>query len=400
MALLHLTEPQRGRAGWPILALGFRPFFLLAALFAVMAIPLWLLIYQGYLEPVSYLPPTIWHGHEMVFGFVVAVIAGFLLTAASNWTGRRTATGFGLAALAALWIAGRVALAAGNWLPPWVAIALDVAFLHTLAVILAIPLLATGNRRNAVFPVLLVLLGVINLSIHASGIGAIDWDPSRSLRVAIDVVLLMIGVLGGRVIPSFTKNALPQAGVNPCAKASVLALVSLAALAVTDIATDRPAVTGSIALIAGLVNALRMRGWGSLATWRTPILWILHVGYAWLAIGLLLRGVGELTDVIPLDAGIHALTLGAIGSMILGMMSRVALGHTGRSIKAAPVTIAAYGLVNAAALLRVLAAITFDDTLRPASLLCSGVLWSLAFLCFTIVYLPILTRPRADGRPG
>jgi uncharacterized protein involved in response to NO len=400
MSFIHLVEPQRAHGPWPILALGFRPFFLLAALIAAAAVPLWLLIYQGILKPVSHLPPTIWHGHEMVFGFAVAVIAGFLLTAASNWTGRRTATGLGLGALTLLWIAGRAAILVGEGLPSWLVIGIDVAFLPIVAVVLAVPLLAAGNRRNVAFPVLLAILGLINLSIHLGGIGAIDWHPSRGLRVAIDLVLLMIGVLGGRVIPSFTKNAIPQARVNPCPKASVLALLSLAAMGVAEVATANPTVTGSVALAAGMINALRMRGWGSAATLRTPILWILHAGYGWLAIGLILRGLAELTDVIPLDAGIHALTLGAIGSMIIGMMSRVALGHTGRSIAPGPLTIAAYWLVNAAALLRVVFALTRDDTLRTVSMMGSGALWSLAFVLFIIVYWPILSRPRADGRAG
>jgi uncharacterized protein involved in response to NO len=400
MSFIHLTEPQRAHGHWPILALGFRPFFLLAAIFAAAAIPLWLLIYQGLLDPVSYLPPTIWHGHEMIFGFAIAVIAGFLLTAAANWTGRRTASGPALAALAALWIAGRVAIVAGDGMPAWLVVAIDVAFLPILAVALAVPILVAGNRRNIIFPVVLLVLGLLNLSIHLGATGAIDWDAGRGLRIAIDLILLMIGVLGGRVIPSFTKNALPQAKVNPCPKASVLALVSLAALAICEVATANPVATGACALLAGIMNALRMRGWGSFATLRHPILWILHAGYGWIAAGLILRGVADLFDITPLDAGIHALTLGAIGSMIIGMMSRVALGHTGRAIIPARLTVAAYWLVNAAALLRVAFSLTWNDELRLVSLMGSGALWSLAFLLFTIVYLPILGRPRADGRPG
>jgi uncharacterized protein involved in response to NO len=400
MSFMHLVEPQRRARHWPILALGFRPFFLLAAIFATAAIPLWMLIYQGALDPVSYLPPTIWHAHEMIFGFAIAVIAGFLLTAASNWTGRRTASGLGLAALVCLWIAGRVLIVAGGDLPSWIIVGIDVAFLPVLAVTLAVPILAAGNRRNIIFPIVLLVLGAINLSIHLGAAGVIDWDPARGLRVAIDLILLMIGVLGGRVIPSFTQNALPQARVKPCPKAGALALVSLAALAISDAATGNPQVTGTIALAAGLINALRMRGWGSLSTGRHPILWILHVGYGWMAIGLVLRGTADRFAVIPADAGIHALTLGAIGSMIIGMMSRVALGHTGRSISPASLTVGAYWLVNAAALLRVPFAAMSDDRLRLAMLIGSGALWSPAFLLLTIVYLPILSRPRADGRPG
>jgi uncharacterized protein involved in response to NO len=335
----------------------------------------------------------------MVFGFAAAAIAGFLLTAATNWTGRRTATGAGLGALAALWVAGRVALILPG-VPAWLAIGVDAAFLPILAVVLAIPLLATGNRRNVVFPIVLAVLGLINLALHLGATGAMDWDPSRGVRIAIDLILLMIGVLGGRVIPSFTKNALPQAKVNPCPKASVLALIGIAAVAIAEMASDDPTITGSVALAAGIINVLRMRGWGTFATLGTPILWILHAGYAWLAAGFILRGVAELTGVIPLDAGIHALTLGAVGSMIIGMMSRVALGHTGRSISPAPLTVAAYFLVNAAALLRVAFALVPSDSLRSSALMGSGALWSVAFLFFVIVYLPILSRSRADGRPG
>ena len=400
MSFIHLVEPQCTPGLWAILALGFRPFFLLAALFAATAAPTWILIYQGLLDPVSYLAPTVWHAHEMIFGFAIAVVAGFLLTAASNWTGRRTAAGPGLAALAALWIAGRLAMVAGAGLPAWLVAGVDVAFLPILAVVLARPILAAGNRRNVIFPIVLLVLGAVNLSIHLGSLSAIAWDPSSGLRVAIDLILLMIGVLGGRVIPSFTKNALPQARVSPCPKASMLALASLAALAIADAASGTSGVTGALALLAGAMNALRMRGWGTLSTGRHPILWILHVGYGWMAAGLLLRGVADLSGVIPMDASMHALTLGAIGCMILGMMSRVALGHTGRAISPARLTIVAYWLVNAAALLRVLFAIIPDDMIRLAALSASGCLWSLAFLCFFIVYLPILSRPRADGRPG
>jgi uncharacterized protein involved in response to NO len=400
MAFIHIVEPDSSKASWPVLALSFRTFFLLAAIYAVAAVPLWLLVYQGLLTPASYLPPNVWHGHEMVFGFVVAVIAGFLLTATSNWTGRRTASGVWLAGLAALWVLGRVVTFAGAALPGSMVAGIDVAFLPVLAVALAVPILAAGNRRNAIFPVVLLVLGAINLFIHLGAMGVVDWDPLTGLRVAIDLILLMIGVLGGRVIPSFTKNALPAARVNPCTKASVLSLMSLAVLAVADAVDVSPEFVGTAALAAGILNALRMRGWGSLATIRHPILWILHAGYAWMAAGLVLRGVGALTNLVPADAGIHALTVGAIGSMIIGMMSRVALGHTGRSMKPARLTVLAYWLVSGAALLRVLFSALSDESWRMVALMGSGTLWSVAFLLFTMVYLPILCRPRIDGRAG
>lgn len=398
MSFIHLVEPQPKAGRFPLFALGFRPFFLLAALFAAAAVPLWLMVYRGILDPVSHLPPTVWHGHEMVFGFAAAVIAGFLLTAASNWTGRKTATGWGLAGLAGLWLAGRLAIFCGATLPAGLAIAVDVAFLPILALTLAVPILRAGNRRNMIFPAILLVLSAVNLSIHLGGLGTLDWDPSRGLKVAIDLVLLMIGVLGGRVIPSFTKNAVPSAKVNPCPKAMILALIALAAMVLGDLATDNPTVTGSIALVAGIVNLVRMRGWGSFATARHPILWILHVAYVWIGIGLTLRGLAELFDLVPVDAGMHALTIGAVGCMVIGMMSRVALGHTGRSIIPAPMTIAAYWLLNAAAIARIAAPLS--DSWRLEILEGSGALWSLAFLLFFIVYLPILGRPRVDGKAG
>ncbi|HEU4826400.1 MAG TPA: NnrS family protein [Dongiaceae bacterium] len=400
MSFVHLVEPRRSTGRFPIFALGFRPFFLLAGLFAAFSVPLWLLVFHGLIDPASYLPPTIWHGHEMVFGFAAAVIAGFLLTAAANWTGQTTASGPGLAALATLWLAGRVVMSSGADLAPWIVVVIDTAFLPVLALGLALVLLRAGNRRNLIFPVVLLALGGVNLSIHLSSLGVIAWDPSRGLKVAVDLILVMIGVLGGRVIPSFTKNALPQAKIQLGSKASPLALAALVALALSDIATSDPMITGAIALAAGIINGLRMKGWGSFATAGHPILWILHVGYGWLAVGLVLRGLADLFAIVPPDAGTHALTVGAIGAMTLGMMSRVALGHTGRSIVPARATVAAYWLVNAAALVRVLAPIVLGGALFQSGIVFAGALWSLAFLLFSIVYLPILVRPRADGRPG
>lgn len=400
MSFLQLAEPQRPNGRLVVLALGFRPFFLLAALLAVAAVPVWLLFYTGVLSPATDLPPNIWHGHEMIFGFAVAVVAGFLLTAVQNWTGWPTASGAGLAALVALWLAGRIAAFGGTGLPVWVAAAIDIAFLPALAITLAVPLLRTDNRRNIAFPIILLALAAINATIHLSSAGWLDWDASRGLRLALDLILLMIGVLGGRVIPMFTKNAVPQAKVQPCPKASILALVSLALMAAADLFTDNATVTGAVALAAGIVNLLRMRGWGSLATLRKPILWILHVGYGWLALGLILRGLGGLTDLVPPDAGMHALTVGAVGSMVLGMMSRVALGHTARAIDPARLTVAAYWLLNIAAIVRVAAPMLLDAGWYMPALVVSGVLWSLSFLLFLVVYLPILARPRLDGRPG
>ncbi len=379
-------------------ALGFRPFFLLAALFAAISVPVWILVYQGFIEPNPGLPPGLWHAHEMVFGFVVAVISGFLLTAASNWAGQPTARGWGLAALVGLWLAGRASVFCGL-ASQGLAAAIDISFLPVLAIAIAVPLLRARNRNGVIFPLLLLVLAAINTVIHLSALGLLSWDAQRATLVAIDVIVLMIAVLGGRVIPSFTANALPKASVKPCRIASALALASILALALADAGASSAGLQGAIALLAGLFNALRMRGWGGTTTLRTPILWILHLGYGWLAAGLILRGLAGLLGLVADDAGIHALTLGAIGSMVLGMMSRVSLGHTGRPIHAAKLTIAAYALVNLAAITRVFFPMA-SHALAPTFLIVSATLWSLGFSAFLIVYLPILVRSRVDGRPG
>ena len=398
MSFAQLAEPTRSRCRVPVFALGFRPFFLLAALFAAISVPVWVLVYQGLIEPNPGLPPGLWHAHEMIFGFVVAVIAGFLLTAASNWAGQPTARGWSLAALVGLWLAGRASVFCG-FASQTLAAAIDISFLPILAITIAVPLLRVRNRNGVIFPLLLLALSAINTVIHLSALGLPSWDAQRATLVAIDVILLMIAVLGGRVIPSFTANALPRASVKPCPKASALALASILALALADAAASSTGLQGAIALVAGILNALRMRGWGSTATLRTPILWILHLGYGWLATGLILRGLSGLFGLVANDAGLHAIALGAIGSMILGMMSRVSLGHTGRPIHAAKLTIAAYVLVNLAAITRVIFPMA-SQAFAPAFLIASATLWSLGFSAFLIVYLPILMRSRVDGRPG
>ena len=387
-----------GRTGFALLALGFRPFFLLAGLAAAASVPLWLLAMQGAVSVSSHLAPALWHGHEMVFGFGLAVVAGFLLTATANWTGRRTPAGTGLAALAVLWLAGRILLSAGETVPTWLVVAVDATFAPTLALVLLWPILGTRNHRNLIFPVILLVMGAVNLAFHAAALGLMPLDPSQILRAAVDLIVLMIVIIGGRVIPLFTRNVLPDAGVRTTLPdAPVIGAAALFVAA--DLVLGSGPVVGVAALAAALANGVRMIGWRGFAARHMPILWILHAGYAWVVVAFALRALAELTGWVPADAALHAFTVGAIGTMTLGMMSRVTLGHTGRRIVAAPPTVVAYALVLAAAFLRVLAPMASGEGYLGL-LMFSGMLWTAAFLIFAAVYAPILARPRADGRPG
>jgi uncharacterized protein involved in response to NO len=393
------TEPRRDGFPATALAIGFRPFFLLAGVSAAVTLPLWLLIQRGSLETASPLGPVLWHGHEMLFGFAAAVIAGFVLTAVPNWTGHPTPRGFGLALLAGLWLLARVLLFIGGAIPAWLALVVDVAFLPALAVAIARPLIRARNRRNMAFPALLVLLALLNLALHLAAMGAIAFDPSRILRATIGIIVVIMVVVGGRIIPAFTRNALPEAGVRPIAGTDLPAIASAALYAVAVLFFDDGWPLAVLAAAAGLANLVRLAGWGGLATGRVPLLWILHLGYLWIVLGFALSALAALDAGIAPGAALHAFTAGAIGSLTLGMMTRVSLGHTGRQLVAAPATVLAYAALQAGALLRVVAAFA-DPADYEAWLAVSGLLWSAAFLLFVIVHAPILLGPRADGRPG
>jgi uncharacterized protein involved in response to NO len=396
-----MTEPSETRtAPGPVLfAFGFRPFFLLAGIAAALLLPLWLLVQRGSLETASPLGPILWHGHEMLFGFAAAVIAGFVLTAVPNWTGHPTPRGPALALLCALWILGRILLFFGEPVPAWLGIAIDVAFLPALAAAIAPALIRARNRRNIAFPVLLLLLGLLNLAIHLATAGAIDFDPSRALRATVGIVVLMMVVIGGRVIPAFTRNALPQAGVRAIPGADPAAIAATALFAIAALLLDEGWLLAAFAAAAALANFVRMTGWAGVAARGAPILWILHLGYLWIVAGFALAAAAALAPGPMTGAALHAFTAGAIGSLTLGMMTRVSLGHTGRELVVKPSIVVAYLAVELGALLRVLTAF-MDPADYEIWLAASGLLWSAAFLLFLVVYAPILVAPRPDGRPG
>lgn len=381
------------------LSYGFRPFFALAAAWAVLALAAVLGALALGAWPGEGIALGRWHGHEMLFGFVAAAIAGFLLTAVPTWTGTRALGGWPLVALAALWTAGRVVM--WPWLPlhdtPWVL--LDAAFFPSLAIGVGIALVRARNYRNFQFMLLLALLTAADLAFLAGRLGWTAVPPFDPIRFAANLVMLMIAIVGGRILPLFTRNALLQRGVKvDIGRASWLDRTSIAALvaviAVDIVRQDTP-IAGWVSAVAALLLLARMSRWHGHRTLGIPIVWILHVGYVWIAVALALKAAWLLVPAPWAANWLHALTAGAFGTMILGVMTRVALGHTGRALAVGAPIVAAYWLVIVGAALRVLgpAALPAHYVLSMSAALST---WVAAFAIFLVVYLPILIAPRPD----
>jgi len=374
-------------------ATGFRPFFLLGAAWACFAVPFWLLVLVGSARLAGPLRGQAWHAHETIHGFTAAILAGFLLTAVRNWTGRETLSGPPLAGLALLWLAGRVALLA---VPGWAGSLVDLAFLPAVAVAILRPLIAVGAWRNLVFPVLLLILWLANLATHLDAHGAWPGIGLQAGRFAVYVVAVIVLVVTGRIVPMFTRNSVGGA------VASSRGFDALAIGAVAGVAVGQLLPMGNFEPLLSGVGALAVVGrslqWGGERTLRTPLLWVLHVGHGFLAVGLAL---GAALPWLPAgrSPALHGITVGAIGMLTLGMMARVALGHTGRPLVVGPVMTAAFGGVGLAALVRV-----FGPLLIPAhatiALWVSALLWSAAFGGYVLAYARILWSPRPDGKSG
>jgi uncharacterized protein involved in response to NO len=377
-----------------VLALGFRLFYLLAGAYAAISIAVWSAQFSGWLPSPPLVQGPLWHAHEMLFGYTFAVITGFLFTAVKNWAQRPTPTGLPLAALGALWVAGRV-LSFTPW-RAWSALT-DAVFALGVAIGIARPLVASANRRNYFFIALVLVIGAANLAFQAGISGWSEYSPQHALWLAADAVMFVIAVVAGRVVPMFTNNAVQGAGARRVQSIEYAALGSVIALALADLA-GLSTWAGLIAAIAAAAHFARLALWSPLKTLRTPLLWILHVSYAWIVAHLALRAASAFGMVTP-SLAMHALTVGAVGGMTLGMMTRSALGHSGRELKAGAAEVASYVLVQLAAITRVLVPLLVPSTYL-ASVSAAGVMWFTAFAVFTVAYWPILTRPRVDGRPG
>lgn len=383
---------RRAYAGPALFSFGFRPFFFFGAIWSAVVVPLWLF---SYFHGGSAALTREWHIHEMIFGFLGAVIAGFLTTAVPNWTGRMPVIGLPLGGLVSLWVLGRMAMLFQAALGPAAAV-IDSLFLLTFAAVIWREVLAGRNWRNLPVCGLISLFALANVAFHLP-IGA---AADVGVRLSLAAATILIGLIGGRIVPSFTRNWMKARSLTP--EPALFGDIDRVALGLTVVGAGlwvvapQTPVTGFALMLAGasqLVRVARWRGWRAAGE---PLVWILHLGYAWLGAALLLLGCASLDpDLVPRTAGIHALTAGAVGVMTLAVMTRATRGHTGRPLAADTTTTAIYLAINVAALLRVTG--PFVGASQPLILAVSGLLWSLAFGGFAAAYgrMLLLPRPRA-----
>jgi len=382
-----------------VFAAGFRPFFTSCALYAVVLMTAWIGVFTFGWEMAGSQPRN-WHAHEMIHGVVAAAIAGFLLTAVPKWTGTRQVQGTMLLSLWLLWLIGRV----GFWLADTgadgvggkIAQVLDLTFLPALSIAVSWPILKTGNRRNLLIAAVLAALFAANL------IQGFDALSHLANILALDLVMILMVIIGGRIGPAFTRNWLARRGLKADAVQmhgwlDITALGLVIALTVAALLESPSGAVGIIALVAALANMARLVEWQGWRAWRDPLVWVLHLGYAWIVISLFLRGITGLVPALPPNAWVHALGVGAVGTLILGVMARATLGHTGRELRLPIGGGTMFALVTVAAVARTGNAIGWFD--HNISLSVAGFAWIIAFAVFGLLFFPKLLRPRVDGQP-
>ncbi|HVU29653.1 MAG TPA: NnrS family protein [Sphingomicrobium sp.] len=389
---------RRMAASHPFLRGGFRPFFLGAATWAVVAILLWLLVLGGAISLPTRFDAVAWHRHEMLFGFVGAAVSGFLLTAIPNWTGRLPIAGRPLLSLFGLWAGARLAVLFSSLIGFWPAAILDVGLYLSLALLAAREVVASKNRNLPIVG-LVLLFGLSDAADYAQAAGLVSGDVGW--RAAIALVIIMISLIGGRIIPSFTRNWMVKqkmtSGLPTQPQGLDLVVIASSVLALLFwLAFPDQHLTGLMLLLAAAAQALRLSRWSGYRTARDPLVLVLHLGYAWIPIGLFLLGLATAGFDVPRSAGVHALTAGAMSTMILAVMSRASLGHTARELKASPMTVGAYACVTIGALVRVAGSLGLGP--YPVMLDVAGAFWGFGLILFVIVYQPILWSPRV-GEP-
>ena len=381
--------------GWPLFRLGFRPFYLGAAVFAMIAVPYWVAALLGVAALPAKMPALLWHAHEMLFGFAVAVVVGFLLTAGKAWTGLPTPRGATLAAMAGLWLAARLSALGA---PYGVYAVLDALLLPWVAVELIRVLWKSGNRRNLPLGGILVLLAAANGVFHAAALGWLRVDPLRALHAGLALIVMVECIIAGRVIPAFTMSALPGRNLQTSTWLERAVLATTAVSLAAWVFLPAHAITASGFLMAALLHAARLWHWQPWRTRARPILWVLHAAYAWLPVGFALLAAAQLS-LVPVSAGIHALAVGATAGLIVGMITRTARGHTGRPLQASRLEVAAYWLILGAAVVRVVLPL-LDPARFVDALVLAAAAWALTFTLYLWRFAPWLLTSRLDGKDG
>ncbi|MEH6576386.1 MAG: NnrS family protein [Amphritea sp.] len=393
---MQIQEP-RDPKGFALFNLGFRPFFLLSAMSGLILMLIWLvMLTQGQNTHSYYVLSQYWHGHEMLFGYGVAVIAGFLLTAVRNWTSVQTPYGTKLAIITAVWLLGRLLPLLGDTIPGIVIAVTDLAFLPLVAISIGIPIIRSGNYRNLIFLAIFAVMTIANLLVHLQLLGYTENTLATGLQMELSLIVVVMIVMGGRVIPFFTERAL---GIFQAKKYPLLERIMIPLAAgwlVCDLAGWQLG-AGVLAAANAVVQAIRLSGWFHKRMFRTPLIWVLHIAYLFIPVGFALYALSAFTDT-SIYLSIHAFAAGAVGSMTLGMMARVSLGHTARPLKVSKLVVIAFILIALAGLVRTLLPLIPDFYMIALHL--SGALWMSAWLLFLIPYTPILLRPRMDGQFG
>lgn len=385
---------RRMAAAHPFFRGGFRPFFFAGAAWAVIALALWICSLHSEVTIPAALNPLAWHRHEMLFGFVGAVIGGFVLTAIPNWTGRLPIAGWPLAGLFSLWVAARLVVLFSSALTLWLAALLDVGFFLALGLLAAREVLKANNRNTPVAGMVL-LFGLADGLDYLANTGVIPL-PDIGWQVALALIVLLISLIGGRIIPSFTRNWMTKQGIKrglptQPGRFDLFVIGATAAALFAWLFGSQETPIGILLLAAAALQAVRWVRWRGWRTFADPLVLVLHIGYLWIPVGLALLGFSVM-DMVPRSAAIHALTAGAMATMILAVMTRASLGHTARQLKASPVTVLLYALVTVGAALRVAASLRLVD--YNVGIEIAGVAWAAAFLLFLIGYAPVLWRPR------
>lgn len=396
----QMADSQTKQFKWPLFRLAFRPFFLLGALFSIISLSIWVAWINDLISLSLYGGGLWWHTHEMLFGFVTAILSGFLLTAAQNWTKQDTVKGWPLVLLVVCWLLARVFLLLPEQIPSTLTVVVDVIFLPIVSMLLLKPILKIRQWRNLVFVFVLLVMAGINVGFHWITISN-QYEYLKPLSyLMVMLVTMVMCVMGGRVFPMFTANGTRTEKVASVAwleKAAIVSVVFCIPVA-SGLLNFTPQVTAVIFFIAALTNAIRAFRWRIWVTFQVPLVWSLHFSYWSIVLGLFLFGLSQMTSLVSTTQAIHTITVGGMGGMILAMISRVSLGHTGRIIQTDWVIATAFLLINLALMVRVFGELLLGNYMQI--LIYATMLWSLAFAIFLWRYVPILSLSRVDNRPG